>query len=116
LNDRDPRWHDVRSLDLGSGALSPLLTNTGGYSGFTADENLVVRLASRATPDGGTDFFRVTENRVEEQPFESVDLADSQTTSPISFTADGKTRSEEHTSELQSRENLVCRLLLEKKK
>src|SRR5690606_41852465 len=29
---------------------------------------------------------------------------------PIAF------RSEEHTSELQSRENLVCRLLLEKKK
>src|SRR5690606_41309423 len=29
--------------------------------------------------------------------------------------ADGQRRSEEHTSELQSRENLVCRLLLEKK-
>src|SRR5690606_40529090 len=29
--------------------------------------------------------------------------------------ADGR-RAEEHTSELQSRENLVCRLLLEKKK
>src|SRR5690606_39995527 len=29
---------------------------------------------------------------------------------------DIKYRSEEHTSELQSRENLVCRLLLEKKK
>src|SRR5690606_41575292 len=28
----------------------------------------------------------------------------------------GVERSEEHTSELQSRENLVCRLLLEKKK
>src|SRR5436309_9211332 len=28
----------------------------------------------------------------------------------------GLQRSEEHTSELQSRENLVCRLLLEKKK
>src|SRR5690606_41743319 len=28
----------------------------------------------------------------------------------------GQQRSEEHTSELQSRENLVCRLLLEKKK
>src|SRR5436309_7356588 len=28
----------------------------------------------------------------------------------------GHPRSEEHTSELQSRENLVCRLLLEKKK
>src|SRR5690625_6132228 len=30
--------------------------------------------------------------------------------------ADGATRSEEHTSELQSRGHLVCRLLLEKKK
>src|SRR5690606_40118129 len=29
---------------------------------------------------------------------------------------DRRPRSEEHTSELQSRENLVCRLLLEKKK
>src|SRR5690606_10976145 len=29
---------------------------------------------------------------------------------------DAQARSEEHTSELQSRENLVCRLLLEKKK
>src|SRR5690606_42099763 len=31
-------------------------------------------------------------------------------------TTPGPGRSEEHTSELQSRENLVCRLLLEKKK
>src|SRR5256885_15880186 len=31
-------------------------------------------------------------------------------------TAGGRTRSEEHTSELQSPCNLVCRLLLEKKK
>src|SRR2546427_7871831 len=30
--------------------------------------------------------------------------------------SDFKTRSEEHTSELQSQSNLVCRLLLEKKK
>src|SRR2546430_9820464 len=30
--------------------------------------------------------------------------------------ADAATRSEEHTSELQSQSNLVCRLLLEKKK
>src|SRR5690606_39497291 len=32
------------------------------------------------------------------------------------FVLAGQNRSEEHTSELQSRENLVCRLLLEKKK
>src|SRR5215475_15205782 len=36
---------------------------------------------------------------------------------PVALPAPARpARSEEHTSELQSRENLVCRLLLEKKK
>src|SRR5438132_6308491 len=39
----------------------------------------------------------------------------SRPTSRVSSTA-GKNRSEEHTSELQSHSDLVCRLLLEKKK
>src|SRR5690606_41620827 len=33
----------------------------------------------------------------------------------VGLAAERRLRSEEHTSELQSRENLVCRLLLEKK-
>src|SRR5690606_40868288 len=41
--------------------------------------------------------------------------ADSSQPTPSAARASGS-RSEEHTSELQSRENLVCRLLLEKKK
>src|SRR2546422_2825904 len=35
---------------------------------------------------------------------------------PVVFVGAGERRSEEHTSELQSRLHLVCRLLLEKKK
>src|SRR3712207_6938422 len=35
---------------------------------------------------------------------------------PAATTTESLTRSEEHTSELQSRQYLVCRLLLEKKK
>src|SRR2546422_3183857 len=35
---------------------------------------------------------------------------------PLDHVVEGETRSEEHTSELQSRLHLVCRLLLEKKK
>src|SRR2546430_12205076 len=35
---------------------------------------------------------------------------------PLAITTDAGLRSEEHTSELQSQSNLVCRLLLEKKK
>src|SRR2546427_2780583 len=44
------------------------------------------------------------------QPNESTDVATSHTGSQ------DRSRSEEHTSELQSQSNLVCRLLLEKKK
>src|SRR2546422_3448997 len=51
----------------------------------------------------------------------TVDLAvsphtPSVTPSVATSTPQGKERSEEHTSELQSRLHLVCRLLLEKKK
>src|SRR3989442_10370055 len=38
------------------------------------------------------------------------------TISGLAASGDSRTRSEEHTSELQSRPHLVCRLLLEKKK
>src|SRR5690606_41107477 len=46
------------------------------------------------------------------------EFQDAYTLSPILeiLTDHDTRRSEEHTSELQSRENLVCRLLLEKKK
>src|SRR5436309_11835657 len=45
-----------------------------------------------------------------------LDFVDSYSLTIIVFDCYYFFRSEEHTSELQSRENLVCRLLLEKKK
>src|SRR5690606_41757513 len=48
--------------------------------------------------------------------FNGVALDESHVYLPIHVAAAATQRSEEHTSELQSRENLVCRLLLEKKK
>src|SRR5690606_40140221 len=46
----------------------------------------------------------------------SAMISQSRASATLSSAPSGRTRSEEHTSELQSRENLVCRLLLEKKK
>src|SRR2546422_7695169 len=45
-----------------------------------------------------------------------ISCADLRTPSPARVFSGQRTRSEEHTSELQSRLHLVCRLLLEKKK
>lgn len=91
VNNRDPRWHDVYSLDLASGKLALVHKNTGDYAGFVADEQLVLRLAVKSRPDGGSDYFRVVKDKVEEKPVAQVDLDDALTTSPLGFTTDGKT-------------------------
>ena len=91
VNNRDPKWHDVHSLDLATGKLSPVLMNTGGYAGFLADQKLVIRGALKSRPDGGGDYFQVTDNKVDAKPTEQISLEDSQTTQPAGYTSDGKT-------------------------
>jgi len=91
LNNRDARYHDIHSLDLKTGKLTEVLRNDGGYADFTADNNLVIRLASKANAKGGLDYFRVTNGKVDAQPFGSTGLEDSLTTAPAGFTTDGKT-------------------------
>jgi dipeptidyl aminopeptidase/acylaminoacyl peptidase len=90
LNNRDPRFHDVHSLNLATGELTLVLKNEG-YGGFRADRDLNLRLASRPNAAGGSDYFRVSDNKVEATPMFSVGLEDSQTTAPLGYTADGKT-------------------------
>ena len=90
VNNRDARWHDVHSLDLKTGTLTPVLLNTGDYASFLADDQLNLRAATRSRTDGGSDFFRIANNVVEATPFEQVGLEDSQTTMPAGFTKDGK--------------------------
>ncbi|KPF45326.1 peptidase S9 [beta proteobacterium AAP121] len=90
LNNRDPRFHDVHSLNLATGELTLVLKNEG-YGDFRADRDLNLRLASRPNAAGGSDYFRISDNKVEATPMISVGLEDSQTTAPMGYTADGKT-------------------------
>nr|WP_211280093.1 S9 family peptidase [Sphingomonas dokdonensis] len=90
LNNRDPRWHDVHSLDLKTGKLTLVMQNDG-YGRFLADEQLNLRLASRPRADGGEDWFRVTNGAVEQTPFVSYGLDDAANTYPLGFTSDGAT-------------------------
>src|SRR5690606_40682743 len=57
-------------------------------------------------------LFSLTVNPLLKISLPAISTIFTSTRSPFNLGA----RSEEHTSELQSRENLVCRLLLEKKK
>src|SRR5690349_22110142 len=66
-----------------------------------------------------TDFarealFNILQNRMDLESVRALDLFAG--TGAVSLELLSRGRSEEHTSELQSRRDLVCRLLLEKKK
>jgi dipeptidyl aminopeptidase/acylaminoacyl peptidase len=90
LNNRDARYHDVHLLDLNTGKTTLVMRNDS-YAGFMADNNLVLRLATRPNEQGGTDFFPITGGKISDQPIESTTLDDALTTSPAGFTTDGKT-------------------------
>ena len=88
LNNRDPQFHDVYLLDLNTGALT-LVYENNSFAGFMADDTLTLRMAMRQNEAGGTDYFRVTEGEVEDEPFETTAMEDSLTTGPAGYTTDG---------------------------
>src|SRR2546427_229267 len=78
---------------------------------------LMIRRPPRSTLFPYTTLFRSFEqDGVTVELDARPDPARSENQGVIPSIADGTLRSEEHTSELQSQSNLVCRLLLEKKK
>ena len=88
LNNRDPQFHDVHLLDLHTGQME-LVYENNAYASFMADDTLTLRMAFRQNEAGGTDYFRVIDNVVEDEPFESTAMEDSLTTSPSGYTRDG---------------------------
>ena len=91
INNRDPRWHDVYSLDLKTGQLTLVMKNDG-FAGYGIDEQLNVRSATKPTPDGGFEIYRVEHNAVAAKPEETIAFEDSDGTSPLSYSYDGKIR------------------------
>src|SRR5436309_4883803 len=79
---------------------------------------LIIRRPPRSTLFPYTTLFRSLRHprRCLEQHHGPLALRDELEQAPPLGALARDERSEEHTSELQSRENLVCRLLLEKKK
>src|SRR2546422_5833101 len=76
----------------------------------------MIRRPPRSTLFPYTTLFRSVETEGERLENETATVDFSQHGVRIQVSSSGLTRSEEHTSELQSRLHLVCRLLLEKKK
>src|SRR5215475_15796468 len=71
-----------------------------------------------ACRSGGKSWYSASKRDLKKQssPSSISRVTNGETASIVAPACSNALRSEEHTSELQSRENLVCRLLLEKKK
>src|SRR5438874_6002113 len=78
----------------------------------------MIRRPPRSTLFPYTTLFRSAQlfRCARRTPIMSSRHATTQGSHRLRVSSDVRTRSEEHTSELQSRRDLVCRLLLEKKK
>src|SRR5258707_8699337 len=76
---------------------------------------LMIRRPPRSTLFPYTTLFRSCQAGLARPSVNGTPLRDAETPSPVGA-GRWSARSEEHTSELQSRQYLVCRLLLEKKK
>lgn len=62
LNDRDPSWHDLYEISVSSGERTMLFENTAFITDWYFDLDDQMRLAEKATEEGGMELFRVTDN------------------------------------------------------
>jgi dipeptidyl aminopeptidase/acylaminoacyl peptidase len=89
LNDRDPRWHDVYKIDVRTGKRALLQRNTERFAGFVADQDNIIRLATKTMPTGAVEIWAFNGEggwrKSAEIPFE-----DSLTSTPLAFEGDGK--------------------------
>jgi dipeptidyl aminopeptidase/acylaminoacyl peptidase len=62
VNDRDPRWHDIWSVDLATGAMTLAYENRDEYAWIMVDHGGRPMLAARMAPEkGGEEWFRLAD-------------------------------------------------------
>lgn len=89
INNRDPRWHDVYELDAETGELTLLYENTENFGGFTFDNDLQLRFGQKSTSEGGSEYYKRTEDGWE--LFMEVPPEDLYTTALSGFSEDNST-------------------------
>ena len=88
LNDRDPRWHDVWSLDLATGKRELVYENTERFGSFLPDWQGRIRLAQRSEPaSGGEQIYQLHEGGPE--PWRFIPFEDWLSTGTIFFNRAG---------------------------
>ena len=85
LNDRRADLHDVYRIDLSTGARTLVRRNDQNVIGWQADNDGVLRLGLRQTPDGGMEILRVDRDTL----IRIYAVNEQEQCSPIRFLPDG---------------------------
>jgi dipeptidyl aminopeptidase/acylaminoacyl peptidase len=89
INDRNPELHDIYRLNIKTGERK-LIQRNDGYVGFTTDDDFNIRLATKITPDGGSEIFKVTGGDKAWTSFMKISPEDVMTTGPAGFDKSGR--------------------------
>jgi dipeptidyl aminopeptidase/acylaminoacyl peptidase len=99
VNDRDPKVFDLHELDLLTAERKLLVQNDDSYLGFTLDNDLKPRFATKKLPDGATHIFiaetpvagsRANDGKITWKPWQQIPFEDADTTSVDGFTPNNK--------------------------
>jgi dipeptidyl aminopeptidase/acylaminoacyl peptidase len=92
INDRDPKVFDLYKVDLVSGKRTLLAQNDDAYIGFTVDDKLAVRFATKKNPDGATALFaaEMKAGKLTWKPFDTIPFEDAETSGVIDVAPGGK--------------------------
>jgi len=91
MNDRDPKYHDLYSVNLDTGARTLVIKNDRGFAGFLTDDDFKVRLASQPQPDGSSTYFAAGPKKAFDAVYMTVPFDDALTTQPAGFDVSGRT-------------------------
>ena len=61
LNDRNPAWHDLYTVDIATGDKQLILKNDQGFNAYYFDNDYKVSLVGRSLSDAGTEILRLKE-------------------------------------------------------
>ncbi len=88
LNDRVPQLHDLYRINIESGERQIILKNKQGFARFVLDDDYIIRVATRLTPDGGKKYF-VPRKIVGWKSYFKVPMEDTLSTGMIMFNKKG---------------------------
>jgi dipeptidyl aminopeptidase/acylaminoacyl peptidase len=86
LNDRDERYHDCYRVKISTGERELVWENTQALAGYEFDMDGNLRMATRQTDDGGTEFFRIDGKEL----VSVYTVTNEENANIIRFTQDGK--------------------------